>query len=161
MLRGAAAADGHQDEAELATELLEWLDDNHFTFLGYRQYRLVRESQATRFEPVASSGLGILRADTDRAGAFHALPSPGRSPELMIITKDNEKSRVHRPSYLDHIGIRDLSADGQVDGERRFLGLFASSAYSESVPRVPVLRQKAAEVLRRSGYAPSSHGGER
>jgi glutamate dehydrogenase len=160
MLRSAAPTDGHQDEAALATELLEWLNDNHFTFLGYRQYRLVRESQASRFEPVPSSGLGILRADTDRAGAFHALPSPGRSPELMIITKDNEKSRVHRPAYLDYIGIRTFSADGQVNGERRFLGLFASSAYSESVPRIPVLRQKAAEVLRRSGYAPSSHGGK-
>ena len=79
---------------------------------------------------------------------------------MTIITKDNEKSRVHRPAYLDYIGIRTFSADGQVSGERRFLGLFASSAYSESVPRIPVLRQKAAEVLRRSGYAPSSHGGK-
>ncbi|HZA29994.1 MAG TPA: NAD-glutamate dehydrogenase [Propionibacteriaceae bacterium] len=160
MLPAAAVSDGRQDEAALATELLEWLNDNHFTFLGYRQYRLVHEDHASRFEPVPSTGLGILRADTDRAGAFHALPRPGNSPELMIITKDNEKSRVHRPAYLDYIGIRTFSADGEVSGERRFLGLFASSAYSESVPRIPVLRQKAAEVLRRSGYAPSSHGGK-
>ncbi len=158
MLRRSALTDGHQDEAALATELLEWLNDNHFTFLGYRQYRLVSGGQG--FEPVPSTGLGILRADSDRPGAFHALPRPGTSAELMIITKDNEKSRVHRPAYLDYIGIRTFSADGQVSGERRFLGLFASSAYSESVPRIPVLRQKAAEVLRRSGYAPSSHGGK-
>ncbi|MCR2572489.1 NAD-glutamate dehydrogenase, partial [Salmonella enterica] len=37
---------------------------------------------------------------------------------------------------------------------------FASTAYSEAVTRVPVLRQKAAEVLRRSGYDPASHGGK-
>ena len=158
MLRRSALTDGHQDEAALATELLEWLNDNHFTFLGYREYRLVSGGQG--FEPVPSTGLGVLRADSDRPGAFHALPRPGPSAELMIITKDNEKSRVHRPAYLDYIGIRTFSADGQVSGERRFLGLFASSAYSESVPRIPVLRQKAAEVLRRSGYAPSSHGGK-
>jgi glutamate dehydrogenase len=158
MLQRAALADGHRDEAVLATELLEWLNDNHFTFLGYRQYRLVRGGEG--FEPVPSTGLGILRADSDRPGAFHALPRPGRSAELTIITKDNEKSRVHRPAYLDYIGIRTFAADGQVNGERRFLGLFASSAYSESVPRIPVVRQKAAEVLRRSGYAPSSHGGK-
>ncbi len=158
MLRRAALADGHHDEAALVTELLEWLNDNHFTFLGYRQYRLLSGGQG--FEPVPSTGLGILRADSDRPGAFHALPRPGMPAELTIITKDNEKSRVHRPAYLDYIGIRTFSADGQVSGERRFLGLFASSAYSESVPRIPVLRQKAAEVLRRSGYAPSSHGGK-
>jgi len=148
------------DEAALAIELLEWLNDNHFTFLGYRQYRLILNGQDTRFEPVAATGLGVLRGDKDAASAFHAVPMPEASQPLMIITKDNDKSRVHRPAYLDYIGIRTFSADGQITGERRFLGLFASSAYSEPVSRVPVLRQKAAVVLRRSGYAGNSHGGK-
>ena len=78
----------------------------------------------------------------------------------MVITKDNYKSRVHRPAYLDYIGIRTFDDDGRVIGERRFLGLFSSSAYSESVTRVPVLRQKAAAVLRQSGYGEQSHGGK-
>ena len=67
---------------------------------------------------------------------------------------------MHRPAYLDYIGIRTFDSDGRVDGERRFLGLFSSSAYSESVTRVPVLRQKAAAVLERSGYGEQSHGGK-
>ena len=87
-------------------------------------------------------------------------PSRGTRHYLMIITKDNHKSRVHRPAYLDYIGIRTFDSDGRVDGERRFLGLFSSSAYSESVTRVPVLRQKAAAVLERSGYGEQSHGGK-
>jgi glutamate dehydrogenase len=148
------------DEAALAIELLEWLNDNHFTFLGYRQYRLIGEGSDTRFEPVPATGLGVLRGDTDAASAFHAVPLPGQPPQLMIITKDNDKSRVHRPAYLDYIGIRTFSADGRITGEHRFLGLFASSAYSEAVTRVPVLGKKAAEVLRRSGYAANSHGGK-
>ena len=78
----------------------------------------------------------------------------------MVITKDNHKSRVHRPAYLDYLGIRLLDADGDVIGERRFLGLFASTAYSEAVGRIPLLRQKAQEVLRRSRYDESSHGGK-
>ena len=78
----------------------------------------------------------------------------------MVITKDNYKSRVHRPAYLDYIGIRTFDDAGRVIGERRFLGLFSSSAYSESVSRVPALRQKAAAVLRRSGYSEQSHGGK-
>lgn len=141
-----------------AIELLSWLNDNHFTYLGYREYRY--DQQQPALVPVPSTGLGILRADQDVEGAFHALPQPGSKPWLMIITKDNFKSRIHRPTYLDYIGIRTFAADGTVLGEQRFLGLFASSAYSESVPRIPVLRTKAAEVLRRSGYDEASHGGK-
>src|SRR5690606_27472690 len=41
-----------------------------------------------------------------------------------------------------------------------FLGLFTSVAYTESVQRIPVLRRKAEEVLRRSGFAGNSHSGK-
>jgi glutamate dehydrogenase len=78
----------------------------------------------------------------------------------MIITKDNQKSRVHRPAYLDYIAFRIFDSDGRVVGERRFLGLFSSSAYSESVTRIPVLRQTAAAVIELSGYNEHSHGGK-
>ena len=152
-----------REEAEVAAELLAWLAENHFTFLGYREYRYVPADPASGSAPtyaaVPATGLGILRADADQTGAFHALPTADH-PQLMVITKDNHKSRVHRPAYLDYLGIRILDADGRVIGERRFLGLFASTAYSESVNRIPLLRQKAQEVLRRSQYDEQSHGGK-
>ncbi len=151
---------GRADEAALAQELLGWLDDNHFTFLGYREHVVVGEGAETRFEVVPGTGLGVLRGDDDVPGAFHALPQPGTHHLLMIITKDDERSRVHRPAYLDYLGVRTFDADGRVVGERRFLGLFASSAYSESIARVPVLRQKTEAVLRLTGYDEQSHGGK-
>lgn len=77
-----------------------------------------------------------------------------------MITKDDYKSRIHRPAYLDYLGFRQFDDEGQVTHERRFLGLFASSAYSEAVARIPLLRDKAQAILRRSGYAESSHGGK-
>lgn len=149
-----------QPEAARARELLQWLNDGQFSFLGYREYTYVPGDQPT-YQPVPATGLGILRADTDAPDTFHALPLAGRGrPVLMVITKDDHRSRVHRPAYLDYIGIRTFADDGTVTGERRFLGLFASTAYSEAVTRVPVLRQKAKEILRRSGYHPDSHGGK-
>ena len=152
-----------RDEAEVAAELLAWLADNHFTFLGYREYTYQPPDEATgdpaRYVTVPATGLGILRADVDQPGSFHALPVLER-PQLLVITKDNHKSRVHRPAYLDYLGIRLLDRAGNVVGERRFLGLFASTAYSEAVGRIPLLRQKAQEVLRRSQYDESSHGGK-
>ena len=151
---------GRAEEAALARELLSWLNANHFTYLGYREYTLVQGPSGPEFEPVPATGLGILRADQDVPGAFGALPPSGTDRDLMVITKDNYKSRVHRPAYLDYIGLRTFNAEGEIIGERRFLGLFSSSAYSESIARVPVLRQKAVAVLERSGYGEHSHGGK-
>ncbi|HET7476496.1 MAG TPA: NAD-glutamate dehydrogenase [Dermatophilaceae bacterium] len=159
-LDGLREADSRSTEVASARELLGWLSDNHFTFLGYREYSLVGGRDDARLEPVSGTGLGILRADQDPPGAFHALPQPGTAPALMIITKDNFKSRVHRPAYLDYIGVRTFAPDGTVAGEFRFLGLFASSAYSESVSQIPVLRQKAIDILALSGYDDQSHGGK-
>ncbi|WP_375432443.1 NAD-glutamate dehydrogenase [uncultured Friedmanniella sp.] len=180
-LPGAAAPDRAAAVA-LARELLGWLNADHFTYLGYREYRLTSESASpesvaasvadgvgddrVRYTVVPGTGLGILRGDADDPGAFHALPlantgsQPGAGAELMVVTKDNSRSRVHRPAYLDYLGLRLFDDDGRVVGERRFLGLFSSSAYSESVARVPVLRQKAVAVLGRTGYDEHSHGGK-
>ena len=168
LLADPAQTAGRVHEAAQARELLSWLNANHFTFLGYREYTLTSghggdgsgPRAGLRFVGVPSTGLGILRGDADLPRAFGALPLPGTEPDLMVITKDNYKSRVHRPAYLDYIGIRTFDDAGQVRGERRFLGLFSSSAYSESVSRVPLLRQKAEAVLRQSGYSPQSHGGK-
>lgn len=66
---------------------------------------------------------------------------------------------MHRPSYLDYVGVKKFDADGNVIGERRFLGLFSSAAYTESVRRVPVIRRKVAEVLEGAGFSPNSHDG--
>ena len=160
LLADPSLTGGRAEEASLAQELLGWLTDNHFTFLGYREYRLDGDGNEARYVIVPDTGLGILRGDLDHPDAFHALPQPGTRHLLMIITKDNYRSRVHRPAYLDYLGLRTFDANGRVTGERRFLGLFSSSAYSESIARVPVLRQKAAAVLAQTGYDEHSHGGK-
>jgi len=151
-----------QVEIDEAQELLDWLADDHFTFLGYREYRLVDHDGGDALVPVAGSGLGILRSDEKASGSFAVLPprvrARARDPKLLVLTKANSRSTVHRPSYLDYIGVKVFS-DGVVVGERRFLGLLTSVAYTESVERIPVLRRKSAEVLALSGLAPESHSG--
>ena len=44
-------------------ELLRWLVDDHFTFLGYREYRLTSDGDEKVLEAELGTGLGILRAD--------------------------------------------------------------------------------------------------
>ncbi len=141
--------------------LLRWLADNHFTFLGYREYDLVEGEQGMSLVPVPGTGLGILRHDKKGSSSFAALPPEVRArakdPQRLILTKANSRSTVHRPSYLDYIAIKRVNETGEPVGEYRFLGLYTHEAYHESIARIPVLRRKLAEVLERSGATPDSH----
>ncbi|WP_016910726.1 NAD-glutamate dehydrogenase [Streptomyces xiaopingdaonensis] len=163
-------------EVDEARELLRWLADDHFTFLGYREYRLDEEpAEAGAAHPelalsaLPGTGLGILRADpkhTEDEGhspSFNRLPADARAKarehRMLVLTKANSRATVHRSSYLDYIGVKKYDEQGRVVGERRFLGLFSSAAYTESVRRVPVIRRKVAEVLEGAGFAPDGHAG--
>ncbi|RKN39833.1 NAD-glutamate dehydrogenase [Streptomyces hoynatensis] len=162
-------------DVEEARELLRWLAADHFTFLGYREYELVREDNGgggDQLRALPGTGLGILRSDPAldpdapapaTSAAFGRLsPSArakAREPRLLILTKANSRATVHRRSYLDYVGVKTFDAEGNVAGERRFLGLFSAAAYTESVRRIPVIRRRVAEVLAEAGFAPDSHSG--
>lgn len=150
---------------EDSLELMRWLADGHFTFLGYREYRLEESAEGDRLHPIPGTGLGILRNDSADSGSFAALPPELRAKarekqQMLIITKANTRATVHRPAYLDYVGVKLFDASGEVIGERRFLGLFTHVAYSESISRVPVLRRKLAEVIVLAGLTADSHDGK-
>ncbi|GAA3867009.1 NAD-glutamate dehydrogenase [Streptomyces lacrimifluminis] len=155
-------------DVEEARELMRWLAQDHFTFLGYREYELRGDDSLAA---VPGTGLGILRADPHHSEdenhpvspSFERLPADARAKarehKLLVLTKANSRATVHRPSYLDYVGVKRFDENGEVVGERRFLGLFSSAAYTESVRRVPVVRRKVDEVLRAAGFSPDSHDG--
>jgi len=153
-------------EIELAEgrALVAWLADDHFTYLGYREYQLRQVDDEDVLRALPGTGLGILRSDQDMSPSFGKLPpavrAKAREKQLMIITKANSRSTVHRPAYLDYVGIKTFDEAGEVAGERRFLGLFSSAAYTESLTRIPMLADKASALLERAGYLPSSHSGK-
>ncbi|MGW2019029.1 NAD-glutamate dehydrogenase [Streptomyces sp. NPDC001927] len=165
------ADDLRPTEVDEARELLRWLAADHFTFLGYREYELVN---GDALAAVPGTGLGVLRSDPHHSGedenhahpvspSFSRLPADARAKarehKLLVLTKANSRATVHRPSYLDYVGVKKFDQDGNVVGERRFLGLFSSAAYTESVRRVPVISRKVQEVLDGAGFSPNSHDG--
>ena len=158
---GSAHVRGQRSEVREAQALLEWMEDNHFTFLGYREYRLRRGPRQDRLVPVPRSGLGIMRPKAARKPKNIVLTGDvrafARSAEPLIITKANSIATVHRSTYLDYIGVKTYDAAGSVTGERRFIGLWTSSAYSRSPGEIPVLRHKIQRVVGHFGLKPSSH----
>jgi glutamate dehydrogenase len=151
-------------EVAQGQDLLRWLADDHFTFLGYREYRLESVGDDDVLRALPGSGLGILRFDQDMSSSFGKLPprvkAKAREKTLLVLAKANSRATVHRPAYLDYVGVKTFDENGEVVGERRFLGLFSSAAYTESVMRIPLLREKAREVLKRAGFDPRSHAGK-
>jgi glutamate dehydrogenase len=161
---GADPGPTDEREATEASEFLTWMAENHYTFLGYREYA-VAEAEAggngdrgVRLTAVPGSGLGILGGEP---GPPTTLPPKRRelvfSRHHLILTKANSKATIHRPTYLDYVGVRRFDADGKVVGERRFLGLYTSAAYKESPRAIPLLRGKVDDVLSQAGFPPNSH----
>ena len=80
-----------------------------------------------------------------------------RAPQLLVLTKANARSPVHRSSYLDYVGVKRFGADGEVVGERRFVGLYTTAAYRSAPHDIPVVRRKAAAVIERAAFPRGSH----
>ncbi|MGZ4661339.1 MAG: NAD-glutamate dehydrogenase, partial [Arthrobacter sp.] len=150
-------------ELRQAKDLLRWLDDGNFTFLGYREYDLLNVDGEDVLELREDSGLGLLRASADSPHIQHLTDTgrkKAREKRALVITKANSRSTVHRSAYLDYIGIKSFDAAGNVNGERRFIGLFATSAYAGSVRDIPIVREKVDAVLQNAGFPPDSHSGK-
>lgn len=143
--------------------LLQWMADDHFTFLGYREYKLHTRGEEMFLKPVPGTGLGVL-AHEKRGGGEVQLTAQmkrlTRQKDWLVITKANSRSTVHRHSYLDYVGIKKYDDEGNPVGEMRFLGLFTSIAYSENPRNIPLLRLKVRRVVERSGYDPAGHLGK-
>jgi len=163
-LEGAPPEGIDADETALAIRFLRWMADNHFTFLGYRDYTLRQTQAGEVIEPVTGSGLGLLRSDPPLGKAPEVLSAEASAKaheaNILVLTKANSRSTVHRVAHLDYVGVKAYTDDGTVVGERRFLGLYASTAYTESVLRVPLVAEKVQGVLDRSGVAHDSHTGK-
>ena len=153
------------EELAEARAFLEWLSGGNFVFLGTREYRVPDGASASSAEPRIHEGFGIL-SDPEvrvlRRGAefvemtpevrrFYLLPSP------LITTKSNVVAKINRRVHMDYIGAKLYADDGSFAGELRIIGLFTSSAYTQSVVQIPLLRRRAQGVAKILGFAEGSH----
>jgi glutamate dehydrogenase len=145
--------------------LLEWMQTRHFMFLGYREYRLKGGAGHEFLEAVPQTGLGILRdghkkPDVTNRVLASDIRRQSRSRDLVLVTKANLESTVHRAGHLDYIGVKHFGAKGQLIGERRFLGLWTSAAYNSNPREIPLVRHKVAQLVQNFALAPDSHDGK-
>lgn len=147
---------------------LEWLLEDHFTFLGVRDYeKTVADNKEDAMRLVPGTGLGVLR-DESRSKVlrrYSELPKAAREiavskDQILIISKTNTRSTVHRPTYTDYIGVKLFDKDGNITMERRFIGLYTSTAYNANPKAIPFIRKKVTSIFQRSGLPVRSHAGK-
>jgi len=168
----ASAAEAAQSLSQWAPELdhdlldecrvfLDWLLDDHFIFLGVRDYEVVRHKKESVLRVVQGSGLGILQEtpETVISRPLSSLSDTARKSQRLplIITKTNARSTVHRSGYLDYIGVLKTDRRGRTIGERRFLGLFTSAAYNLTAMETPLVRRRVSNVLDSFSLVAGSH----
>ena len=154
-----------EDEIAETVAFLEWLLDDNFILLGYREYDLVDLPEGRALVTAEGSGLGILSKSGWSAYERPVLLStiePNlrariEGGDLLIYSKTNRVSTVHRRARMDYIGVRRVSPEGRIVGERRLVGLFTSKAYMEPASRTPLLQRKLHQILEAEDLFEGTH----
>ena len=155
-----------RDDQREAVAFLKWLWDNRFAFLGVRHYNYARKDGKVEFTHDKGGDLGILKDPSlhvlkstyDEDGHLSpAVEDFMNSDEPILVTKANVKSDVHRRAYMDYIGVKSYSLNGEVIGEERFVGLFTADAYNRPASDIPLVRAKVRKVLEHVEFPPGSH----
>ncbi|WP_259781633.1 NAD-glutamate dehydrogenase [Aestuariispira ectoiniformans] len=154
-----------KEDVDETIAFLEWIYDDHFTFLGCRDITYKGSGKKAQMVVQEGSGLGVLRAPETQVFAglrnLGDLPEEVREtifqPEMVRITKANNRATVHRRVHMDTIAIKHFDAKGKPVGETLFVGLLTSVAYNQTPMQIPLLRRKVDAVVDASGYDRGGH----
>lgn len=154
------------EEIKESIAFLEWILSDHFTLLGARDYEVVGQGEGQALHLIEDSSLGVLRdcSQSREYRPFSELPEAVRKRALtrniLLLSKTNTRSTVHRHSYTDCISVQIYDQKDHLVLERRFIGLYTSSAYTSSPKTIPVVARKVEDVISQSGLPPRSHAGK-
>ena len=155
LLDADRSADASQiTRADDVANLLRWLADGHFTFLGHRYLA----ADGNRLTP-EGPGLGVLRSDSDVAVTLTPERVDTRA-ELLVLTRASAKSRVLRPVQPYYLAVRVIDAAGRLLGEHRFLGMLTVAALYENVLDIPVVERHVRGAIQRAGFPLASYSGQ-
>lgn len=152
-----------REELSESVEFIDWIVNNHFTFLGYEEYRIRNRAKGKVLEFQEDSVLGVSRFKESLRKEVKLAAMPEGTAEVILanqicsFAKSSQRSRVHRPAYYDYLLVREFDAEGAIVTEHRFKGLYTSSVYYRPALDIPLVRKKVQKILDRSGFAPNGH----
>ncbi|MDB5726364.1 MAG: glutamate dehydrogenase, partial [Novosphingobium sp.] len=153
-MQAAMAADAEALEDPEGAELLRWLKDDMLTQLGH----VTRRRGGDLHEPlgICRTGGEALLSPASYDQAFEYFAGGGSAP---LIVKSNAISTVHRRVPLD-VFIVPVIEGGKITALSVHAGIWTSGALAAPPERVPRLRLRLAELMKKRGFAPTSHAGK-
>ncbi len=155
----------HKDEVDEAKAYLEWMLDQNFIFIGFKEYKVIEKDNRRYMQHVDGNELGIVKHKIKSQKSkfidelsFNILEYE-KQTKLLGFSKSGTLSRVHRPTYPDYVSICKYNKAGKLVSVYGFLGLYTLSVYTGRTRNIPVLRCKVDEVMRRSGLYRASYEG--
>lgn len=145
-------------------QFLQWLDDDHFTYLGVAEYNF-----GTPLSPLMPDAKRVKEWGLFKKPSFKLYADPGfhdqlppeisqlSSEKMVVLVKAGFFSTVHRHGLMDVIVIGKLSAKGKIEGCYLLVGLLTAQAYNSSLKDVPILRKKLAKIMERAAFPIPSH----
>jgi len=151
-----------KEEKDDSLSFLQWMLNDNFTLMGYRYYSVDALKGDMALNADDDTSLGLMKnSPTSKQRLLSKLSESAREIALgdnvLILTKTNSRSRVHRPAHLDYIGVKRFDAKGNVIGEERFIGLYGSAFYTNSALDLPLIQSKVMGVCSASGFAKGTH----
>ena len=144
-------------QAGPVVELLNWLVDSNFTFLGYREYSIENDAKAFKYLPQFDSDLGVLRTNSSVDFVDDDRTHEILKNNLLVFAKSSTRSRIYRPAYPELVIINKYDEKGRVIGDHRFLGLFTSRVFNEDPLTIPVVKDKVGEIVSNTAFDSNSH----
>ena len=163
LLKNASTLPVTNSELKESSEFISWLLDNHFTFLGYEEYKIKSLKSGPVVELQRDSTLGISKYKSELKTRVKLSSLPKGTVDLILkkqicsFAKSSKRAKVHRPVHLDYVLIKEFDQKGNVVTEHRFVGLYTSSVYYRAALDIPLIRDKVNSVLDQSGFSPNGH----
>ena len=151
----AAAAAAQGTEGQEVAAFLEWAKNEGFEPFGYAHY--VVKPGERELERDVPSRIGVLQDTSHPVYGTCLANIPGdfdtlsKRPDTLSIVKADVEGTLHRDQPLDFIGVRETDAQGNVQGEHCFVGLFSRAATATALARLPFARGRVAKVLSLAG----------
>lgn len=140
LLRSGLSVDQSAEDNQETLDLLDWLVNNNFLFLGVERIAAV---------PSAQKKLGVFKTGTDRLNQLNSECSTDinllkGSKKQILITKLSLTGFIHRKTRPTHIVV---SLDSSGKEFLSIVGVLSSRALLQESKSIPFIRRKLAGVL--------------
>ena len=141
-----------------AADFVKWLQRYYFTYTGYCELKTSGKTATV------TETHGIFRVDKPLATLNKYIHKDellkAKKSDVLTITKSMSKAPIMLPIHMDVITFKRIDSKGRESGRCVIAGFFTPRAAGAELDSIPLLRQKAFNIIARADISPGAHDGK-